>query len=116
MIWQPLVDAYQVETIKKDSTQKDILIFKHSTTCSISAMAKMRLESDWNNLEVEAYYLDLLKYRPISHLISETFDVEHESPQVLLIRNGVCIYDASHFDITVAELNETLDYHNASQS
>ena len=58
--------------------------------------------------EIEPYYLDLLQYKDISNTISEQFQVWHESPQILLIVNGECIYDASHLDITVAELQESL--------
>jgi len=69
-------------------------------------MAKARLDRDWDfsPAELEPHYLDLLRYRNLSQAIEERFDVYHESPQVLLIRNGVCIYDASHLDISVREL------------
>ena len=86
----------------------DKLIFKHSTRCSISTMAKYRLEDDWNfeGKKLEPYYLDLINYRDLSKEVAEKFDVHHESPQVLLIKNGECTYDASHLDITVSELHE----------
>jgi bacillithiol system protein YtxJ len=87
------------------------LIFKHSTRCNISAMAKYRLEDDWafEPGRVEAYYLDLLNHRALSGHIAERFSVHHESPQVLLIVDGACTYDASHLDITVEELREALE-------
>jgi bacillithiol system protein YtxJ len=71
-------------------------------------MAKMRLEQNWDFKadEVEVYYLDLLQYRSISNEIAERFGVYHESPQLLLIQNGSCVYDASHLDISVAELKD----------
>jgi bacillithiol system protein YtxJ len=71
-------------------------------------MAKLRLENSWNfdADEIQTYYLDLIQYRSISNTIAERFDVFHESPQILLIRNGECTYDASHLDISVAELRE----------
>jgi len=75
-------------------------------------MAKRRLEDDWDLEDVIIpYYLDLKSFRNISDAISERLSVHHESPQVLLIRNGECIYDASHFDITLSELKETLAFH-----
>lgn len=76
-------------------------------------MAKMRLESNWNFSEEELtpFYLDLKNYRSISSDIAEKFSVHHESPQVLLVRKGECIYDASHFDISVDELHETKRHH-----
>lgn len=86
------------------------MIFKHSTRCNISEIAKFRLEDDWDFSanEIEAYYLDLLSFRPVSQHVSETFSVYHESPQVLLISQGECVYDASHLDISVGELKEAL--------
>ena len=74
-------------------------------------MAKLRLDESWDLEGVEAYYLDLKTYRALSDEIAEKFQVFHESPQVLLIRNGECFYDASHLDISVGEIKETLDWH-----
>jgi bacillithiol system protein YtxJ len=104
--WIPLESEQQLKHIAEKSNTIPCLIFKHSTTCEISAMAKHRLERQWNfdATEIELYYLDLLRFRPISREIAEKFQVHHESPQVLLIHNGACIYDASHLDITVPEL------------
>ncbi len=109
MEWKLLTEINQLDFIKEESKKKPIVIFKHSTTCSISKMSKMRLESAWD-LDIDAYYLDLLNYRPISAAIAEKFSVHHESPQLLLIENEECIYDASHFDISVDELKEALEY------
>ncbi|MEA5425473.1 MULTISPECIES: bacillithiol system redox-active protein YtxJ [Arcicella] len=109
MNWNQLTDLSQLEAIKEESKQQPILILKHSTTCSISSTALNRLERNWKQEsvgELKPYYLDLLKFRPISTEIANTFDVEHQSPQVLVIQNGECIYDASHFDISFAELAE----------
>jgi bacillithiol system protein YtxJ len=86
------------------------LILKHSTTCSISQIAKGRLERDWafSEAEIAPFYLDLLNFRSISHEIAQLFEIHHESPQVLLIIDGECVYDASHLDISVEELSEAL--------
>ena len=69
-----------------------------------------RLEDDWDfePEEMEAYFLDVLQFRPVSLKVAEALQVHHESPQVLLIVNGECIYDASHLDITLEELREGL--------
>ena len=88
-----------------------MVIFKHSTSCTISATAKNRLERQWDGAgleEVTPYYLDLLAYRPISNLVAQTFDVEHQSPQLLLIKDGVCQYDASHLGINLNELKKNI--------
>ena len=86
------------------------LIFKHSTRCEISAIAKYRLESDWQFEEeaLEPYFLDLLLFRSVSAHIATAFSVHHESPQALLIYKGECVFDVSHLDISVAEIQEAL--------
>ncbi|GJM32691.1 MAG: thioredoxin family protein [Saprospiraceae bacterium] len=106
--WIPITSTEQVDAIIERSKNIPCVIFKHSTRCSISTMAKFRLENDWNykDSEIEAYFLDLITYRQISQSVAESFQVYHESPQILLIKDGECVYDASHLDITVAELNE----------
>lgn len=87
-----------------------IAIFKHSTRCSISSMAKNRLERTWylspENLPI--YYLDLLSNRSVSNQIAEQFSVTHASPQLLLIKNGKCFYNASHQAISVEDVKAAL--------
>ena len=110
MLWHKLSDISQVQDIVKLSKEQSnqnltVLLFKHSTRCSISSMALSRLESKWiDNENIPAYYLDLLNHRDISNEIADVFSVEHASPQVLLIKNGVCIYHASHTNISAAEI------------
>lgn len=106
--WNKITTTAQLDAIIEQSNTTPCLIFKHSTTCSISAMAKARLERNWDfdAADIVPYYLDLLTFRPISKEIAERFQVHHESPQVLLIRGGECVYDASHLDISVEELHD----------
>jgi bacillithiol system protein YtxJ len=108
--WIPLTSAAEVESLKQRSRHLPCLIFKHSTRCNISEIAKFRLEDDWDfsASELEAYYLDLLSFRAVSQYVAEQFSVHHESPQALLIADGECVYDASHLDISVDELKEAL--------
>jgi bacillithiol system protein YtxJ len=104
MNWQALSNIDQIEAIKKESVNQAVLIFKHSTRCSISAAAMSRLERSWDTQQVKPYYLDLINHRDISSQLASTFGVEHESPQVLLIKNGKSVYDASHLDIRFDEI------------
>ncbi len=108
MNWIELNQENQLESIKELSKQQPVVIFKHSTRCSISMMAKNRLERSNAPEGVVFYYLDLLNYRPISNLIAETFEVHHESPQLLLIKNGACIYEESHNGIDMDELQSQI--------
>ncbi len=105
MEWKALTQSSQLEEIIQESLSQPVMIFKHSTRCSISTMAKGRLERGSLSHNLSVYYLDLLTYRPISSEIAERFLVHHESPQVLLIRNGECVYVESHNGIDVDEIN-----------
>lgn len=106
MNWNHLENIAQLDAIKKDSFEQPQVIFKHSTRCSISSMAKNRLDRSESPEGIRFYYLDLIAHRDISNKIAEDFFVEHESPQVLLIRNGECIYDESHSGINIDEITE----------
>jgi bacillithiol system protein YtxJ len=106
MNWIHLTDEAQLDHIKLESNDQPVVIFKHSTRCSISAMAKMRLERADAPGTIKFYYLDLIRFRNISNRIAEVFGVHHESPQVLVIRNGECVYDESHGGIEMSEIVE----------
>ncbi len=106
MNWKPLTDEAGLEEITRKSAEKPQVIFKHSTRCSISSMAKSRLERAAAPEEIDFNYLDLISFRNISQQISEVFHVEHESPQVLVIKNGQCTYDESHTGISMDEIIE----------
>jgi bacillithiol system protein YtxJ len=109
MVWNKLTEENQLEQIKQESFTQPIMIFKHSTTCGISQASLGRLERKWNEEEagnLKPYYLDLKSFRSISNKIAQDFNVEHESPQVLIIENGKSVYDASQFDISFAEISE----------
>ncbi len=104
MNWIPLTSAAQLDTIKAQSHQKDQVIFKHSTRCGTSSVVLNRLERAETNAEADFYFLDLLAHRELSNRIAEDFRVYHESPQLLLIRKGECVYDESHLGISMDEL------------
>jgi len=109
MNWISLETADQLMQIKQQEGYS--LIFKHSTRCSISMMAKRRFELDWDNLpeNMPLYFLDLIKHRDLSNQVAQLFQVHHESPQMLLIKNGECILDQSHSGISVDETLEVLN-------
>jgi bacillithiol system protein YtxJ len=105
--WQPLTQPEQLQEIVRESHEQPILIFKHSTSCSISAAAKGKIERQWADAglaDTKLYYLDLLRFRPISAEIAQQFGVQHESPQLLLIRDGECQYNASHMGIRLSDV------------
>ncbi len=104
MVWRDLQTEDQLHDIVRESAEKPALIFKHSTRCSISSMAKSRLERSEIPEGVDFYYLDLIKYRPVSNQIANMFNITHQSPQVLLIKDGKCVYDESHNGILMDEV------------
>ena len=80
------------------------ILFKHSTRCSVSSFAQRILKSEFsdeNNEIFDLHYLDLINYRDVSNAIAQRYGIEHESPQILVIQNGKCIYHASHSDVSL---------------
>lgn len=107
--WIPLTFMEQLDEIVAFSSQKPVVIFKHSTRCSISRMALKRFESEYDlGDSVDIYFLDLLEHRDISNEIASRFGVYHQSPQLLLIKSGKSVYDVSHSDIDAGELKGKL--------
>ncbi len=108
--WILLEDEEGLENVLASSADQVCMIFKHSTRCPLSSMAKERLESKWafDESQIKAYYLDIIRFRSLSNAIARRFGVRHESPQVLLISAGSCLFDCSHLDIRVSALKEVL--------
>ena len=103
--WTELTDVLQLQEIEAISNEKPVVIFKHSTRCSISRMALKQFEREFDlNDTVDAYFLDLISHRDISNQIAQKFNVYHESPQLILIKNGKAVYDVSHSDIDAQAL------------
>lgn len=104
MNWQALTSDAQLDSLVSRSSDIPQVIFKHSIRCSISSMVKSRLDRGNQPANMEFHYLDLINFRSLSNKVAEMFDVQHESPQVLLIRNGKCIYNESHNAIRLDEI------------
>jgi bacillithiol system protein YtxJ len=107
MNWNPLTTVEQLAVIDGESQQQPVLIFKHSTRCSISAASLSRLERNWSEGNViKVYYLDLIAHRDVSNAIAQRYGIEHQSPQVLLIKSGKAVYTESHMGISAGEVLE----------
>jgi bacillithiol system protein YtxJ len=105
--WIDLTDLGQLNQIIQASTEKPVVVFKHSTRCSVSRMALKQFENEFNLMdEVDTYFLDLISYRDVSNEIANRFQVVHQSPQLVLIKDGKSIYDASHSEIDALELKD----------
>lgn len=110
MPWIPLNDLKQLEYIEKKSSIKTQIIFKHSTRCGISSMVQRQFIDAYNfgEKDFDLYYLDLLNYRDLSNEVGYKFQVMHQSPQLIVIKNGQTIAHASHGQINDIDLNRFL--------
>ena len=106
--WIPLNSLEQLDSIVKESKQETVLIFKHSTRCGISRMVIKQFENLFTEemQHLKVYYLDLLNFRDISDEVGYKFQVMHQSPQLIIIKNGVSVAHTSHYDITQVNLNQ----------
>lgn len=104
MNWETLTSVEQLQEVRKLSQEKPVLIFKHSTTCSISRAVLDRLERNWKEENLKPFFIDLHAHRDVSNETAKLFQIQHESPQVLIIKNGVCSYHQSHMGITYNEI------------
>ena len=111
MNWNHLETIEQVSELAESSRSNPVVIFKHSTRCGISSMVKRRFErgvSERFTDTAQFYYLDLIKFRHVSNAIAERFNVQHESPQLILVHNGTAIYNTSHNGINAEALEQQL--------
>lgn len=108
MKWIPLQSVGQLQEVMAQSQYETVLLFKHSTRCSISTTALERINRSTLSDQVPSYLLDLLLHRDVSAAIADRLNVHHESPQVLLIKSGQCFYDESHLAITVESIQDEL--------
>lgn len=106
--WIPLNDMSQLEEIVETSKTRTVAIFKHSTRCGISSMVIRQFEGSYDVPEdvADVYYLDLLQFRPISNEIASRFGVFHQSPQLIVFRNGEVVFHTSHGDISAQQVSE----------
>jgi bacillithiol system protein YtxJ len=104
--WHPLNDLTQISEVITRSYERTVVIFKHSTRCSISRFALDRFERDYHFTveQMTAFYLDLIAFREISNEVSRKFGIEHQSPQIIVIKNGRAVFSASHESIDAALL------------
>lgn len=108
--WHALTQLEQLDDIEKESENKTVAIFKHSTRCGISKMVLKNFESDFRSEEendnLKLYFLDLLSNRDISSEIAERFNVRHESPQLIVLKDGKVVHHSSHHSIEAQKVKE----------
>ncbi len=106
--WNQLTELATLEEIAEISHQQPVAILKHSTSCGISRMVLRQFEKEYELDEgrMKLYFLDLLNHRDMSNKIASKFNVPHESPQLIIIKEGKAVYDASHSEINAGSLNK----------
>ncbi len=102
--WNYLTDVASLEELVEKSNEKPIAIFKHSTRCGISRAVLKAFEKQFNDVNAEFYYLDLLQYRNVSNEIATRFNVQHQSPQLIVLKNGKVIKHDSHYNLLDVEI------------
>ena len=109
-VWHELTASEQLTQVLEESKVQPVVIFKHSTSCGISHSIKYRLEENWdfNPGEMKFYYLDLLAHRPLSNEVAHKLGVIHQSPQVIVIKDGEAVMSASHHSISTARIRQAL--------
>ena len=109
LTWNELTRIETLDDITEISKTQAVVIFKHSTRCSISKMVLSQFEENFElKGEVRLYFLNLLLYREISNQIASRFNVHHQSPQIILIKKGIAVYNASHEEIKAGKLMNLL--------
>lgn len=100
--WIDLNDINQLHLEANGSEGQIQFVFKHSTRCGISSMMLRRFEGEWKNHNsgIQFFLLDLIRYRELSNALADSFEVQHQSPQVLLLKGGNLIAHKSHGDIS----------------
>lgn len=108
--WKTLQSSQDLLEAVEESKHKTVIIFKHSTRCSVSFMAKKGMEMQWdyNPDDIQAYFLDLIAFRPLSNEIASKLGVDHESPQAIVLKDGIVVDHQSHGAIQASNFQQFL--------
>ena len=110
--WRKLETLEELQSAIEKSSEKIIVIFKHSTRCMISKSVLRNFENEVkssNGTSVDFYYLDLLNYRSISNEIAKHLNVTHQSPQIILIKDKKAVFNTSHDSISLEKITKYLN-------
>lgn len=98
-------DRATLQSLISDSKQKTVLVFKHSNACGVSARAYRELQK----LEGQVNLLEVQAVPDLSRELEKLTGVRHETPQVILLRDGRAVWNASHFDVNAASVSQALE-------
>ena len=108
--WVEITSTNQLNDLLHNIGEKPVLLFKHSTRCSISSMALNGFERNWTSGKelCDIYFIDLLKHRDVSDLVAELTGIHHQSPQAIVIKGKEIVYDATHSAIDARSIESVL--------
>lgn len=108
---QELLEIEDLEKVLELSTEKPVLLFKQSTTCPISASAFAEYHAFLKNNkeDLAPYFVKVRETREVSNQVAEDLETEHQSPQILLVKDKTAVWNASHNNITVNSITEALN-------
>ncbi len=109
--WNVLTEEEELQGVMEASHNRLQLVYKHSFTCGICHMTLENIEDSFDELEEQAdmHFVDVKNARPVSNLLADKLDVRHESPQVIIIREGKAVWDESHHAIKGEEILKQLE-------
>ena len=99
-----VTDTKSLDELADRSKERPVVIFKHSLTCPISAAAYDQMAE----FDGEVALVEVQRARDLSGEIENRLGVTHESPQVIILRNGQVAWNASHFKITAGAVAEAV--------
>lgn len=104
----PLSTPDQFDALLAASADHPVVIFKHSPTCGTSAMAYDELSDLLEGDGADVHLLDVLRSRPLSQAVAARLGVRHESPQVLILKDGAVRWQGSHYRVTADAVRKAL--------
>jgi bacillithiol system protein YtxJ len=110
--WKEITSQNEWNELFEGSSQKPVVILKHSTACPVSSNALDEYESYLQkepNPGVEYVLVKVIESRPVSNQIAEDTGVKHASPQILYIKNKEAVWNTSHWSVTRAHITAVLD-------
>jgi bacillithiol system protein YtxJ len=108
MNWINADSTEKLDEIKELSNSEKVLILKFSTGCGVNYAVRNLLEREWTDgeMRMKTYIVDVLASKELSGKIANDYAVEHESPQVLIIKNGKPVFTASHGRVLYSEIRK----------
>ena len=103
----------QLDRVLDSSSERPVLLFKHSFTCGISAEALDELVDHLNNRDhdLPVAMVTVQTHRDLSNAVSAKLGIRHETPQALLIKGGKVVWSASHFRVTSDSVAAAISQH-----